>query len=59
MKYIALTIGIITLLYTLRVMLLQPIDISIVLPGTLSFVLIGYAEFLEWSEEEQALRDFL
>ncbi len=57
MKYIALTIGIIALIYTLQVMLLQPIDISIVLPGTLSIVLIGYAQLLEWIDNQHELRD--
>jgi len=57
MKYIALTIGIITLIYTLQVILLQPVDISIVLSGTLSIVLIGYAQLLEWIDNQQELRD--
>ena len=57
MKYIALTIGIITLIYTLQVILLQPIDISIVLPGTFSIVLIGYAQLLEWIDDQKELRE--
>jgi len=57
MKYIALTIGIITLIYTLQVILLQPVDISIVLSGTLSIVLIGYAQLLEWIDGQKELRE--
>lgn len=57
MKYIALTIGIITLIYTLHAMLLHTIDISIVLPGTLSIVLIGYAQLLEWIDDQKELKD--
>ena len=57
MKYIALTIGIITLIYTLHAMLLHTIDISIMLPGTLSIVLIGYAQLLEWIDDQKELKD--
>jgi hypothetical protein len=57
MKYVVLTIGIITLIYTLHVMLLHTIDISIVLPGTLSIVLIGYAQLLEWIDDQKEIRD--
>ena len=57
MKYIALTIGIITLIYTLHAMLLHTIDISIVLPGTLSIVLIGYAQLLERIDDQKELKD--
>ena len=57
MKYIALTIGIITLIYTLHAMLLHTIDIGIVLPGTLSIVLIGYAQLLEWIDDQKELKD--
>jgi len=57
MKYIALNIGIIGLIYTLHVMLLHPIDIGIVLPDTLGIVLIKYVQLLECIDNQQELRD--
>ncbi len=58
MKYIALLIGIITLALTVQDIALHTEDLSIIATGTFSIVLIAYFLFMNWVEEQHALRDF-
>ena len=58
MKYIALLVGIVTLGLTVQDIALRTEDLSIIVTGSFSVVLIAYFLFMNWVEEQHALRDF-
>lgn len=58
MKYIALLIGIVTLGLTVQDIALHTEDLSIIVTGSFSVVLIAYFLFMNWVEEQHALKDF-